>query len=86
MQRYQIVSTGNIILADQAFVEDVHPFDFIFIEDDPAIAKRAAIVAELDAIQTLSTRTLFETLGGDKTQWAKIKTKADALREELKKL
>ncbi len=60
------------------------PYDIPVTDTRPA--QRAAIIAELDAVQTMNTRTLFETLGGDKTQWLKIKAKADALRDELKKL
>lgn len=34
--KYLITSTGNIILADQDFVDAVHPGDYTLLPDDPA--------------------------------------------------
>lgn len=36
--KYQVNSTGNIILADQDFMDAVHPGDFTLLPDDPAPA------------------------------------------------
>ncbi len=33
--KYQITSTGNVILADQAFMDAVHPNDYTQLPDDP---------------------------------------------------
>jgi hypothetical protein len=33
--KYQIISTGNVILADQAFVDAVYPNDYMQLPDDP---------------------------------------------------
>lgn len=35
--KYQITSTGNVILADQAFMDAVHPNDYTQLPDDPVV-------------------------------------------------
>ena len=35
--KYQITSTGNVILADQAFMDAVHPNDYTELPDDPVV-------------------------------------------------
>lgn len=37
--KYQITSTGNIILADQSFMDAVHPNDYTELPDDPVVAQ-----------------------------------------------
>jgi hypothetical protein len=42
--KYKITSTGNIIIADQAFVDALHPNDYTLLPDDPvAVVVRSPI-------------------------------------------
>ena len=89
--RYKINSTGNVIIADQAFVDAHYPNDYTLIPDpvpDPKIAQRAAIEDQLDKIdrQTNKPRTLREIQLGnpDTLAWLAGKdAEAVVLRAQL---
>ena len=45
--RYQINSTGDIILADQAFMDAQHPGDYTLLPDDPAAVDPCADLIDI---------------------------------------
>ena len=63
--KYQVTSTGNIILANQAFMDAVHPNDYTQLPDDPppaptvpqSVSMRQARLALLgaDLLSTVET-------------------------------
>ena len=64
--KYQINSTGNIILADQAFVDAVHPGDYTLLHDDPVPTPIVTIPAfdfyrRLTAAERIAIRMLAAT-------------------------
>ena len=87
MATYKINSTGNVIIADEAFVEANYPNDYTLIPElppDPKIAIFAQL-AEIDA-QSESPRAKREAALGNVAWLASLDAQAAALRAQLKAL
>jgi len=69
--RYKINSSGNTILADQAFMEANYPGDYTQLPDDPVIAEPASRV-----MSVLDFRSLF-TLDEKRAIYTAAKTEID---------
>ncbi len=78
------LSDGNTIIAEEDFINSVYP-DAVRLPDPP-VDPKAAILAELDTLQTLSPRTMFDLARGDKSHVERIALKVDVLRKQLEDL
>lgn len=86
--KYKINSTGQVILADLAFVQAYHPGDFEEVPESAASLRRAEILARLDAIDAATdkprTRRELALSKAATKAWLQIlDDEAVALRTEL---
>ena len=89
--RFQVNSTGNIILANKAFMDAQHPGDFTLIPDPvptAAEARKVVVLARLEEIDTIgdkprTRRELTLSKAATKSWLQTLDDEAVTLRAEL---